>query len=129
MGSTSKTPAAKTAKTAVPDKAAPKTPRKAKTPAMSLAVKFALLEFIKNADVNASDGAVAEAASAKFGRKVLKASVTGYRKEFGLASVPAPKLADVLAYVELLKVTLADAGVVVPPMAGPAAPAVEAAAI
>jgi transposase len=100
-----------------------KAPRKPKQPSLSLAQKFELLSFVKAADPTATDSAVAEAASVHFGRKVLKVSVAQYRKEFGIASVPNAKPAQVLAYVETLKALLTANGIEVPPLATGAEPA------
>jgi transposase len=116
MASTTKAPAKKTPASPNTSAPAPKKPRKPKQAAMPLAQKFALLEFIKQADPSATDSAVAEQASAQFGRKVLKVSVAQYRKEFGIASVPNAKPAQVLAYVETLKALLTEHGIDIPPL-------------
>ena len=119
---------ASTPSIAVKSAAAPaaKKARKPKQPGLTLAQKFDLLQFVKTADPSATDSAVAESASQWIGRKVLKVSVAQYRKEFGIASVPNAKPAQVLAYVETLKALLTANGIEVPPLVVVSAPAASA---
>ena len=99
-------------KTAV--SAATKAPRKPKAPAMPFADKFALLEMVKTADASVSDAALAAYISAQLGHNVTRLSITGYRKKFGIASVSAPKPAQLAVYVETLKAALVAHGIAVP---------------
>ena len=119
---------ASTPSIAVKSAAAPaaKKARKPKQPGLAMAQKFDLLQFVKTADPSATDSAVAESASQWIGRKVLKVSVAQYRKEFGIASVPNAKPAQVLAYVETLKALLTANGIEVPPLVVVSAPAASA---
>ena len=105
-------PAAK--KTAAPPAtgaapAQPKKPRKPKAPSMTMAEKFELLSFVKSADPTMPDARVADLATERFGRKVLTKSVTDYRKEFGIASVPRPTVAQLEARVAELEAKLSEA--------------------
>lgn len=82
--------------------------------------KYELLTLIKSAPTDESDASVAERASTQFGRKVLKVSVAEYRKQFGLASVPNAKPAQLAAYIEVLRDALRNADIPIPPMVQPA---------
>ena len=84
--------------------------RKPKAPGMTMAQKFDLQAFVKDANPATPDGIVAKEASAKFGREVSQQTVAGYRKEFGLASVRMPTVAELMARVAELEQALSYRG-------------------
>ena len=67
-----------------------KQPRKPRVKSLTMSEKFDLMALVKAASTSLSDRALAVQASAKIGRVVSAQTIAGYRKQFGIASVPVP---------------------------------------
>lgn len=91
---------------------ATKPERKAKAKPLPLAARFELMQSVKDADPTLPDAVLADALSVKFARTVAPATVTEYRKQFGLASVKKPTAAQLATYIDMLKVQIAGLGAV-----------------
>lgn len=89
---------------------APKTERKPKAKPLPLAQRFELMQFVKEADASMPDSTLASTASEKFGRTISPATITEYRKQFGLASVKKPTAGQLATYIDLLKVQIVGLG-------------------
>lgn len=82
--------------------AADKKPRKPKVASMTLKQRFDLQQFVSLASGADPDATVAKQASEAFGRPVLTATVSAYRKAFGQKTVARPSRAQLEIYIDQL---------------------------
>ena len=83
-------------------------PRKPRAKPLTMSERFDLMALVKSASTSLSDRALAAQASEKFGRAVSAQAIAGYRKQFGIASVPGPTREQLQARIAQLEKRLEE---------------------
>ena len=82
--------------------------RRPRVKSLTMSEKFDLMAFVKTANRLLPDRALAAQASEKFGRAVSTQSIAGYRKQFGIESVPVPTREQLQARIAQLEKLLEE---------------------
>jgi hypothetical protein len=89
-------------------------PKRAKMPALPLAKRYEIMALVKNADITTPDSTLAAQASVLVGRQVQQQTISGYRKQFGIATVRKPGVRALQMRIALLEALITKEGFEVP---------------